>query len=329
MAAQIRVFSGVQPSASQVHIGNYLGAMRRFVDLAREHESLFCIVDQHALTTVNDRTLLEHNTLSLAAAYLAIGIDPARTILFRQSDVPAHTELCWYLACQFPLGLLERAHSIKDARAKNESPNSGKLFYPVLMAADILLYKANRVPVGPDQKQHLEMSREIAQKFNATYGTALPIPEPLIQDSVGTIPGLDGRKMSKSYDNFIGLFEDAKTVKQKVSRIVTDSKSVEEPKDPESCNVFALYKLFATEEEREALRRKYLAGGMGYGEAKQSLLAVVERMIAPLRERYLALMAEPEHLRAVLAEGSRRARAIADETIREVRTAQGLGDYLS
>lgn len=328
MSQKVRVFSGVQPSASQVHIGNYLGAMRRFVELSKEHDSLFCIVDQHALTTVNDRKLLEDNTLSLAAAYLAIGIDPQKTILFRQSDVPGHTELCWYLACQFPLGLLERAHSIKDARAKNESPNSGKMFYPVLMAADILLYKANRVPVGPDQKQHLEMSREIAQKFNATYGTNLPIPEPLIQESMGVIPGLDGRKMSKSYDNYIGLFESSKTVKQKVSRIVTDSKTVEEPKDPDTCHVFSLYKLFAEETEIAELRSRYLAGGMGYGVAKQELFAVIERLLNPLRERYTALMSEPEALRRVLADGAVRARAIADVTLREVRVAQGLGDFL-
>jgi len=328
MAEAIRVLSGAQPSGSQIHIGNYLGAMRRWVDLARTNDSLFCIVDLHALTSVTDPAVMRENTLSLAAGYLAIGIDPAKTIIFRQSDVPAHAELCWYLACQFPLGLLERAHSIKDARAKGQSPNSGLLFYPVLQAADILLYKATRVPVGPDQKQHLEMAREIAQKFNAAFGEIFPLPEPMIQESTGVIPGLDGRKMSKSYDNFIGLFEDGKSIKKKVAKIVTDSKGVEDIKDPDSCSVFNLYKLFATPDEQAALRARYLAPGMGYGHAKDELVTVIERMIAPLRDKYLDLRARPDDLRDVLAEGSRRARAIADRTIGEVRDAQGIGPYL-
>lgn len=322
------VFSGVQPSASQVHLGNYLGAMRRFVELAETHNTIFCIVDLHALTSVSDRKALEFNTLSLAAAYVAIGLDPARTTLFRQSDVPEVTELTWYLACQFPLGLLERAHSIKDARAKGLTPNSGLMFYPILMAADILLYKATHVPVGPDQKQHLEMAREVAQKFNGLWGDVFPLPEPLIADEIGVVPGLDGRKMSKSYDNFIGLFEDAKTVKQKISRIVTDSKGVADPKDPDTCNVFQLYRHFSTQSEQEALAERYRAGGMGYGEAKMALFENVERTIAPMRERYQSLMSDPQALLKMLGDGARRASAIAQKTIGEVRQLQGLGGYL-
>ncbi len=236
-----RVFSGVQPSGAQVHPGNYLGAMQRFVTLSTQYETIVCIVDLHALTSVEAAKDLEEYTLSLAASYLAIGLDPKRTIIFRQSDVPEVCELAWYLACQFPLGLLERAHKLKDSRAKNLNVNSGLMFYPILMAADILLYKATKVPVGADQKQHLEMSRDIAQRVNAQAGYELfAVPEPLIEETTGVIPGLDGRKMSKSYNNYIGLFEEPKALKDKVMRIVTDSKTVEEPKDPDSCNVFKL-----------------------------------------------------------------------------------------
>jgi len=319
-----RVFSGVQPSASQVHIGNYLGAMKHFVTLAKESETIVCIVDLHALTSVSSAQSLITNTASLAAAYLAIGIDPQRTIIFRQSDVPEVCELTWYLACHFPLGLLERSHAIKDARAKSEAVNSARLFYPVLMAADILLYKATRIPVGADQKQHLEMTREVASKFNAAFGDIFPIPEPHIDNFTGVIPGLDGRKMSKSYDNYIGLFEEPKALRAAIMKIVTDSKTMEEPKDPDSCNVFGLYKLFATKEETDSLASRYREGGLGYGHAKQALFDVVDREISPIRDRHRELIKNTDGLKQILKDGSERARSIAQPTIQEVRRAVGL-----
>ncbi len=322
------VFSGIQPSGAQVHIGNYLGAMKRFVALSAKHETIFCIVDLHALTSVGKKEELEEYSISLAAAYLAIGLDPERTTLFRQSDVPEVCELMWYLCCQFPLGLLERSHALKDKRAKNESVNSGLMFYPVLMAADILLPRATLVPVGQDQKQHVEMSREIAIKCNHLFGEIFPVPEPLIESETGVIPGIDGRKMSKSYNNYIGLFEDPKTLKSKVMKIVTDSKSVDEPKDPTTCTVYKLYQLLATPDEASELASRYRVGGLGYGTAKQELLSVIERELAPLRERYEALRARPNYLHEVLGDGAAKHRKLATETIRMVRDAQGLGRYL-
>lgn len=322
------VFSGVQPSGTQVHIGNYLGAMKRFVTLSQSFDTMVCIVDLHALTSVEKPEDLRAYSMSLAAAYLAIGMDPKRAIIFRQSDSPAHTELCWYLACQFPLGLLERAHAIKDKRAKGIQVNSGLMFYPVLMAADILAYRATKVPVGADQKQHLEMSREVAERFNYRFGDIFPLPEPLIDEQTGVIVGLDGRKMSKSYDNYIGLFEATDSIKQKVMRIVTDSKGLEEPKDPETCNVFGLYRLFAAAAEAQELAERYRKGGMGYGHAKQELLQVVEREIAPLRQSYEDWMKRPKDLTDVLADGAARARAIAGTTMNRVREALGLGPML-
>jgi tryptophanyl-tRNA synthetase len=318
------IFSGVQPSGAQVHLGNYLGAMRRFVELSQRERSIFCIVDLHALTSVADPKLLGAHTQSLAAAYLAIGLDPAKTILFRQSDVPEVTELSWILSCVFPLGLLERGHALKDARAKSENPNAGVMYYPILMAADILLYRATKVPVGADQKQHVEMTRDVAQKFNSAFAELFTLPEPLIDQETGVIPGLDGRKMSKSYDNYIGLFEPAKALRAKIMRIVTDSKTVEEVKDPEQCNVFRLFKLVSTSDQQCALAERYRAGGMGYGHAKQELFEAVERMVSPLRTAYDDWMKRPDDLREVLKAGAHRAREVAQQTMEAVRDAVGI-----
>ena len=323
-----RVFSGVQPSGAQVHVGNYLGAMKRFVTISKEIETIVCIVDLHAMTTMEDAAKLSEYTRSLAAAYLAIGMDPKEAIIFRQSDVPEVCELSWYLACDWPLGLLERAHAVKDAKAKNLSINSGTMFYPVLMAADILLYKATKVPVGQDQKQHLEMTREVAERVNYHRGQIFPVPEPLIDPNAATILGLDGRKMSKSYDNYIGLFESPKEMRKKVMRIVTDSKSVEDKKDPDTCNVFQIYKLLASKEEQEALKDRYLAGGMGYGHAKEELFKVLDRELMPLRERYENWIHRPDDITDVLRDAAKRARDIALDTITEVRKAVGVMDAL-
>jgi len=329
MAFSARVLSGVQPSGSQVHLGNYLGAMRRFVSLSEQFETIVCVVDLHALTSVENPAEMRDFTLSLAASYLAIGLDPKQTIIFRQSDVAEVCELAWYLACQFPLGLLERAHKLKDSRAKNLNINSGLMFYPILMSADILLYRATKVPVGADQKQHLEMCREIAQRFNHTYGKEiLAVPEPLIEEETGIIPGLDGRKMSKSYNNYIGLFESKKALKEKVMRIVTDSKTVEEPKDPETCNIFRLYQLVAEPDQVNALSERYRKGGMGYGHAKQELLEVLEQLLAPLRDSYESWLARPKDLLEILSDGAQRARKIAESTLGEVREAIGVSRRL-
>ncbi|MCC6932665.1 MAG: tryptophan--tRNA ligase [Deltaproteobacteria bacterium] len=328
MKGQERVFSGVQPSGAQVHIGNYAGALKHFVTLAKHYETIFCIVDLHALTSVDESKELNKYIESLAAAYLAIGLDPKKTIIFRQSDVPEVCELAWYLACEFPLGLLERAHKVKDSRTKNVSINSGVMFYPILMAADILLYRAHKVPVGADQKQHLEMARDVAERFNFRRGDIFPVPEPLIDENSAVITGLDGRKMSKSYDNYIGLFEDSKSVRKKVMRIVTDSKGVEDIKDPDSCNIFQLYKHFSSTDEQQELRQRYLAGGMGYGVAKEEVFKVIEREINPLRQVYNDLIKRPNDLRDVLADGAKRARVIAQATIADVRDAVGVGAKL-
>lgn len=322
------VFSGVQPSGAHVHIGNYLGAMKRFVTLSTAHPTIICIVDLHSLTSVEKAEDLRQYAQSLAAAYLAIGLDPERVTLFRQSDVNQAVELSWYLACQFPLGLLERAHALKDARAKNQQVNSGLMFYPILMAADILLYKATKVPVGADQKQHIEMTREVAEKFNFRFGPVFPLPEPVIEEQTGVIVGLDGRKMSKSYGNYIGLFEKADDIRKKVMKIVTDSKGVDEKKDPEACNIFKLYKLFASAAEQAALADRYRAGGMGYGHAKEELFKAIEREVSPLRANYERWMADPDALTEILAKGAERARAVAQKTTDEVRNALGIGPEL-
>ncbi len=319
-----RIFSGIQPSGAQVHLGNYLGALKRFVTLSERYDTIVCLVDLHALTSVDVGADLREYTRSLAAAYLAVGLDPERVTVFRQADVPEVCELAWYLSCQFPLGLLERAHAVKDAKARDISINSGVMFYPILMAADILLYRAHKVPVGADQKQHIEMTREIAEKFNCKYGELFPMPEPLIEASTGVIPGLDGRKMSKSYNNYIGLFEEPKALRKKVMRIVTDSRSVDELKDPDSCNVFNLYRLVAAEEETATLRARYLEPGMGYGYAKDELFKVLERELSPLRERYQFWLSRLADLEDILHAGARKARAVAEATISDVRHVVGV-----
>lgn len=318
------VLSGVQPSASQVHIGNYLGALKKFVELQEKYPLIVCIVDFHALTSVKEKENLKDFSFSLAATYLALGLNKPNTIMFKQSAIPEVCELSWYFSCQFPLGLLERAHAFKDKRQKNENVNAGLMFYPILMAADILLYKANKVPVGSDQKQHIEMTREIAEKFNFHFKTNFPMPEPLIDKETGVIIGTDGRKMSKSYDNYIGLFEKDSDILKKVKRIVTDSKGVEEAKDPEECNIFKLYKLFATTEETQKMSDAYKAGGLGYGTAKQALYDVIMREISPIREKYDYFINRPDEVHGVLEAGADRARKIASETMYEVRSALGI-----
>ena len=265
-----RIFSGVQPSAIPT-IGNYIGAMKNFVALQDEYDCTYCIVNQHAITVPQDPKKLKEQTRSLAALYLAIGLDPEKSTLFLQSDVPEHAELSWILSNITPMGLLERAHSYKDKVAKGIKPNVGLFTYPILMAADILMYSPDIVPVGKDQKQHLEMTRDIATKFNETYGKEVfKLPKEKIVENVATVPGTDGDKMSKSYGNVINMFGSKKVLKKQIMSIVTDSTPLEEPKDPDN-NITKLYALFATETEVEVLKEKFRAGNFGYGHAKNEL----------------------------------------------------------
>jgi len=298
--------------------------MKRMIGFQREHE-LFCfIVNYHALTSMTDAALLRKNTLDAALDFLALGLDPERAHFWVQSDIPEVTELTWILACHTSQGLLERSHSYKDKIAHGITPNTGLFTYPVLMAADILLYQANVIPVGRDQKQHVEITRDIAVRFNNTFGETFVVPEPLIEDEIALIPGTDGQKMSKSYGNTINIFEDEKTLKKKVMSIVTDSTPVEAPKDPEKCNVFALYRLFADAAHTEAMRARYLAGGMGYGEAKKELLGLIWEYFAPYREKRARLANDPGEVLAILEKGARKTREVAFPTIEDVRRKVGI-----
>jgi len=315
--------TGIQPSGT-VHIGNYLGAIVPAIEMAQQYErSLYFIADEHALTSVDDPAKLRGWVYDLAAAWLACGLDPQRTIFYRQSAVPEVFELAWILGCVTPKGLLDRAHAYKAALAEKKEVNVGIYIYPVLMAADIILFDTTSVPVGKDQKQHVEYARDIAQKFNRLYGEVLVAPEPVIREEVMIIPGIDGRKMSKSYGNVIPLFASADERRKLIMRIKTNSQPPEEPKDPESSDIFQLYRLFATTAQTEELRRRY-AAGIGWAEAKTALADVMEERLAPLRERYEALRADEAGLDRVLAQGAERARTIARATMARVRRAVGL-----
>jgi tryptophanyl-tRNA synthetase len=319
----VRALTGIKPTATP-HLGNLLGAIEPALRLQDEHEAFYFIADYHALTTLHDAQKLRAATREVAATWLALGLDPARTTLFAQSDVPEVCELAWLLGCVCGLGVLERAHAYKSAVAEGREVGVGTFTYPVLMAADILLYDSNLVPVGKDQKQHVEIARDLAIAFNARFGDVLVLPAPSIRDEVATVPGLDGRKMSKSYGNGVEIFLEPRQLRKKLMSIVTDSKGVDEPKDPDADNVFALYRLFASPEQIEALAARYRAGGLGYGQAKQELFEVVDARLSPARARYHALLADPAEVDAVLQAGAVRARAVADATLARARDAVGL-----
>lgn len=320
----MKIVSGIQPSG-RLHLGNYFGALRKHIELQDKHDCFYFIANYHALTTVSDGERLEEFTREVALTYLALGLDPAKAVFFRQTDVPEVTELAWILSCLTPIGLLQRAHSYKDKVAQGLSPNHGLFAYPVLQAADILIYKANLVPVGQDQAQHIEMTQDMQGKFNQAFGCNLLVrPEPLISAEAAVVPGIDGRKMSKSYDNTIELFAPPKQARKRIMSIKTDSKAVDEPKDPETCNVFALLRLLAAREEVGEWDARYRKGGMGYGDAKQRLAELFEQTFAPCRERYESLAQRPEEVERILADGGRRARAVAQGTMREVRKCCGL-----
>jgi len=321
----IRILSGVQPSGN-LHLGNYFGAIRQHIALQElpDSERFYFIADYHALTTVQDAAELRLNTRNVAIDYLALGLDPRLSTFFRQSDVPEVLELTWLLGVVTGMGLLERAVSYKDKVAKGLKPNVGLFTYPVLMAADILIYKSNLVPVGQDQVQHIEMTQDMAGYFNQTFKTSVLVrPEARLNDTP-KVPGVDGEKMSKSYGNTIDLQMDEKELKKVIMSIKTDSTPVALPKNPEACNVFTLYSLFATDEEREALAARYKAGGMGYGEAKKMLLEKVVAYFAPYRQKRAELLANPGHVDEVLRQGAAKARAIASQTLEEAKRACGL-----
>ncbi len=316
------LLSAVKPTGT-VHIGNYFGAMRQFVDRQDDYRQFIFVANYHALTSVSDGALLQKLTLDLVMDYLAIGVDPKKTTIFLQSDVPEVTELTWIFNTITTMPYLERAHAYKDAEAKNHEVNVGLFDYPILMAADILIYGADLVPVGQDQKQHIEIARDTAQKFNRIFGDTFKIPEPIILENVKTVPGTDGRKMSKSYGNVIGLFASDEEIKKAVMSIPTDSKGVEEAKDPSACNVFSLHELFPGA-ELDALRARYLAGGIGYKESKDLLVVKISTFIAPMRARREEISRDPEAIMRILKEGGEVARAEAQKKMHEVREKTGL-----
>ena len=318
----MRFLSGIQPSG-KLHLGNYFGAIKQYLELQDKGEGLYFIADLHALTSVTDPAKLRAMSMDVAIDYLALGLDPKKSALFRQSDVPEVTELSWILSTVTGMGLLERCHAYKDKIAKGLKPSVGLFTYPVLMAADILIYRSDVVPVGEDQTQHIEVAQDIAQSFNAVYGPILKRPEAKISPAA-RVPGTDGRKMSKSYGNTIEIFADGKAMKKAVMSIVTDSRSVAEPKDPDKCNVFAIYRLFASDSEVKSLREKYLAGGIGYGDVKKMLLDKIEETFGPLREKRAKIAADKDYVSGVLREGAAKARSIARETMEDVRRAVGL-----
>ncbi|OPX34161.1 tryptophan--tRNA ligase [candidate division KSB1 bacterium 4484_188] len=318
-----RVLSGIQPSGD-LHIGNYFGAIRQHIALQDENDCFYFVANYHAMTTITDKEQLEHATFQVALDFLALGLDPQKATLFIQSDVPEVTELAWILSNFTPVGLLERAHSYKDKLVKGIQPNHGLFAYPVLMAADILIYDSDVVPVGKDQKQHLEMTRDIALKFNHAFGDVLVIPEELIMPDVAVVPGIDGQKMSKSYNNAIEIFSDYKSLKKRVMSIVTDSTPLEEPKNPDANTVYKLYKLFATPEEDKQMRDKFLAGGYGYGSAKKELLEKIWNYFEPARKRREELTENRDYVEKVLRQGAAHARERAQQVMSRVREKSGI-----
>jgi tryptophanyl-tRNA synthetase len=322
----MRVLAGIKPTADALHLGNYFGALRQFVSLQEQYaETLYFIADYHSMTTLRDGAERIRNTHSVALDYLAAGVDPARAIFFVQSDVPEVCELTWILSTVTPMGLLERAHAYKDATAKGESTNHGLFTYPVLMAADILLYHSDLVPVGQDQKQHLEMARDMAASFNHSYDQEVfKLPEPYTLEDSAIVPGTDGRKMSKSYGNIIPMFSSPKKVKKAVMGIVTDSIPVEDPKEPTG-HLFEIHALFATKEQRAEMAERARAGGLGYGHVKMELLQLVMDHFAPMRERRADYEKRPDDVRDILREGAAKARAMAAPVLESCRLASGLG----
>jgi tryptophanyl-tRNA synthetase len=317
------LLSGIQPSGA-MHLGNYFGAIKQFVDMQDSYETRIFIADLHAITTTQDKKKLSENILNVAMDYIACGLDPDKVVLFKQSDIPQVTELAWYFNCITTMAYLERATSYKDAHMKAKEVTVGLFDYPMLMSADILIQDADVVPVGADQKQHVEYARDTAQKFNNIFGQTFKIPEPIIIESVAVVPGTDGRKMSKSYGNTIPLFGTDEEIKKAVMSIVTDSKTPEEPKDPDKCNIFALHKLFLNTDDLSTLRNRYTNGGLGYKESKEMLLGEILDLITPMRERREIYANDLDKVREILRVGGQKAKVLADSKMELVRTNVGV-----
>ena len=318
-----RVLTGSRPSGLP-HLGNYFGAYKPLLDLQESYDLFFFLADLHALNGADSAADLRQQSLVMMATLLACGLDPHKGLLYAQSAVPEVCELAWILGCQAPFGMLTRAHSFKDAQAKGQDVNMGVFNYPVLMAADILLFDADVVPVGQDQKQHLEMTRDFAQRFNHRYGSILHLPEPKISDELALVPGTDGEKMSKSKNNVVSVFATDAEWKRQVMSIVTGTQSLSEPKDPVTCTVFTLYKLISSPNESAVMAERYRAGGYGYGHAKLALIEQLKLVFGPMRERYFDWLKRPDDMRDLLISGSRSARVMAQRKLEQVQAAIGV-----
>jgi tryptophanyl-tRNA synthetase len=319
----MRVLSGIQPTG-RFHWGNYFGAIRQYIDLQHASEAYYFIANLHALTTVRDPAVLRQNTLDAAIDLLALGLDPAKATLFVQSDVPEVSELCWLLMTGAPMGLLERCHAYKDKKDRGLAADAGLFTYPVLMAADILAYDANLVPVGQDQVQHIEVTRDLAGSFNHQFGETFVLPQAKVLEATAKVPGTDGEKMSKSYNNTIEIFEEPKALRKKIMRITTDSRPMEQPKEPETDHLFQLYSLFATAAQCEEMAALYRKGGFGYGQVKTALADVADQYFAEARARRTELAASAGRVQEILADGASRARKKAGEVLRRAQKACGL-----
>jgi tryptophanyl-tRNA synthetase len=323
MPFAMRVLSGIQPTG-RFHWGNYFGAIRQYIDLQHGNEAYYFIANLHALTTVRDRATLAQNTLDAALDLVALGLDPSKAILFVQSDVPEVSELSWLLMTQAPMAMLENCHAYKDKKARGLPADAGLFTYPVLMAADILIYDSEVVPVGQDQVQHIEVARDLAGTFNHRYGETLVLPKAKVLEASAKVPGTDGEKMSKSYSNTIEIFEEPKAMRKKIMRIATDSRPMEQPKEPEGDHLYQLYSLFATDAEREEMAALYRRGGFGYGQIKTALADAADRYFAAARERRAELAAQPDCIREMLHDGAGRARRKAREVLSRVQKACGV-----
>jgi len=316
-----RILTGIQ-SSGKPHLGNILGAIKPAIELSKnsKNDSLFFIADLHSLINIKDSKIRKENTLAIAASWIAMGFNYEKNYFYRQSKITQVCELAWYLNCFTPYPMLSNSHSFKDKSDNLSDINSGLFTYPVLMAADILLYDSKIVPVGKDQKQHLEITRDIAKSFNHNYGDTFIIPESKIDKDVQTIPGTDGRKMSKTYKNTIDIFADEKSLKKQIMSIVTDSKGIEDKKNPESCNIFNIFKLIASEDEVKKMKKNYVEGGYGYGHAKTHLLNLILDLYREERKLYSELIKNPDHLYDILLKGEKKARIIAEKVLRRVRS---------
>ena len=322
---QLRYLSGIQPSGEgELHLGNYFGAIKQHVENQHGDDSLYFLANYHALTTVNDPEAIRKNTFEAALTYIACGLDPNNSILFKQSDIPELNTMTWLLLCVTPMYLLEKSVSYKDKIAKGLTPNAGLFTYPALMASDILAYDSNIVPVGKDQVQHVEITRDMAEKFNKTFEEDVFVLPDYKLSTAPYVPGIDGAKMSKSYNNYIGIFEEGKELKKKVMSIVTSSEPLEAPKDPDKCNIFALYKLVADQEKVNEMAENYRKGGYGFGHAKKELLNEINIKFEPFRDKRQELLGNPDYIRDVLNEGGKKAKVIAQKTLERALKATGL-----